>query len=512
MVLDPVMLRIDNKKQLFIDDLLIESAENICRTWHQPVKQSYNPVLEPDQEWEHVLELTIGGFQVKYDKKYNMFKCWYLDSNPKGVVPGGNECTGVYETNTLYAESDDGVVWRKPLVGKVVDGVKTNIVIKDGYELAFVLDPYEKDEKKRYKGLYVVYTGSDGDNVVAVTSGDGIKWDICAEKPTFGDSPRLEDALEMSYDPMARIYILNTRHYEICNVYRNLNNPVVGQFTPPYYPLDWRRMNKRRIWQAESADCIHWGEPYSVIPYVDGYEELDENFYGMCQYRVGSVIMGLVTTFNYVANHLGVKLVYSRDGKTWEHLNNRKQFLDRGQKGSWDEFMTTMSTVPIEYNGELYFYYGGAVNHHDWWIVGEREGLNVPEAKDRSKVRYCLGLAKLRMDGYTSLDAGVRPGILITRHFISNGTRLVINAKCNKGGSVKAEIVDAYENVITGFGLGECDAFTGDETNHMFTWNGKSEMPPIPSSRAEYPKPEIERWRKIRFYINDAELYSFTMI
>lgn len=510
---DPTMLRIDNQKQLFLDDLLIESAENVCRTWHQPVKQDINPVLKPDRKWEHILEMTVNGFQVLYDERQKLFKCWYMDTITNGAFEGGT-AIGDTRFNMLYAESEDGINWRKPLVGKTIDGEKTNVIILDGYGLTSVIDPYEKDENKRYKGLYTSYTnGQDCDSVLAVTSRDGVSWDICPERPSFGKAgAHLDDVMVMSYDPFGRIFLLNTRHYDMYAIHRNLKNPVVGQFTPPYYPLDWRRMNKRRVWQTESADGIHWSEPYPVVPVEDGYEELDETFYGMSRYRTGNVTIGFVTTFHQVPDILGVKLVYSRDGKIWEHLNNRRSFLDRGGNGAWDEFMSTMPAPPIEFKDELYFFYGGAVNHHDWWIMGAREGLDVPEAGDFSKVVYSMGLAKLRMDGFCSLGSGVRPGILITRHFISNGTQLEVNARCSKGGFIKAEVVDAYDEVVPGFSRDECDAFAGDSIRHVFTWNGKRRLPSVPGGRADYPGPETERMRKIRFYMDKAELYSFTMI
>ena len=39
----------------------------------------------------------------------------------------------------------------------------------------------------------------------------------------------------------------------------------------------------------------------------------------------------------------------------------------------------------------------------------------------------------------------------------------------------------------------------------------KTELPPAAKDRAEYPKAEFERFRKIRFYMEKAELYSLTL-
>ncbi|MDP6438839.1 MAG: hypothetical protein QGH74_04310, partial [Candidatus Brocadiia bacterium] len=227
---------------------------------------------------------------------------------------------------------------------------------------------------------------------------------------------------------------------------------------------------------------------------------------------VGGVIVGILTTYQYTANTMSVRLVYSRNGKTWEHLNKRQPFLAPRGEGTWDAYMVTIPSKPVEVGDELYVFHGGSRNHHDWWITGAREGLPVPEATDTRCVEYDLGLARLRLDGFASLDAGpARRGILITRPVISDGTRLVVNARCNGGGAIAAEVVDIHDHVLPGFGREECDVFTGDDVRHIFSWQGREELPAVTDDRAEYPHPEIERFRKVRFFMEKAELYTFTL-
>jgi hypothetical protein len=201
-------------------------------------------------------------------------------------------------------------------------------------------------------------------------------------------------------------------------------------------------------------------------------------------------------------------------------LNKRQPFLVPQGEGKWDAYMVTISHGPIEVGNELYIYYGGATNHHDWWITGAREGLQVPEVSigtwggtDNPKVNYALGLAKLRLDGFVSLDARApRRGILITRPLISEGKQLVINARCRDGGSIAAEVVNLRDEVFPGYSRQECDIFKGDEVRHIFSWKGKSELPQTaPLRHARYPEPEFERYRKFRFYMENVELYSLTI-
>ena len=516
MKFDPTMLNIGRVKQIFVDDLVIESAENIRRTWHQPVKIKENPVLTKDKPWEHVTYFSCNTWQVIRDPEDNLFKCWYTDWNKPDIKPG-EPAIGKSIYHILYAESEDGIVWRKPLFDIHKDnGKATNVVIPNAYNLGLVFNPHEKDENKRFKAIYTQFSPGEDDvaDVVAAFSGDGIHWTIYDSPPVLGRSgSKLDDVVIAHYDPVSRIYIINTRHYDMYAVARNLKSPVVGHWSPPYYPLDWSRNNKRRIWQSESADFIHWGELYPVLSAEDGLDDLDETFYGLCRYPVGSINIGFLNVHRYVPNDLYVRLVYSRDGKNWEHLNKRQPFISPSGEENWEQYMVTIPSKPIEVGDELFVFYGGSRNHHDWWITGAREGLDVPEAHDLSKVEYALGLAKLRLDGFVSLDAAhPRPGILITRPLISEGTSLQVNALCKENGSISAEIVDIYDNVIPGFSREECDVFTGDDVRHTFSWKGKTKIPVGSTTRVEYPKPEIDRIRKIRFYLENAQLYSFTFV
>ena len=142
---------------------------------------------------------------------------------------------------------------------------------------------------------------------MAAVSGDLIHWTRMPELPVFGRSgARMGDGNGLRYDPAGRLYVLSMRHYDIQAVPVNLSNPVVEKWCicPPYYPLDWVRANKRRVWQAESSDLMHWSEPYSILTPEDGEDNLDETFYGFCQFQLGSVTMGFLPILDYVANEM----------------------------------------------------------------------------------------------------------------------------------------------------------------------------------------------------------------
>jgi hypothetical protein len=126
--------------------------------------------------------------------------------------------------------------------------------------------------------------------------------------------------------------------------------------------------------------------------------------------------------------------------------------------------MIEITNDPVEVGDELWLYYGASgFGHHDWHIVGSLEKLDVPEAADVSKVGFFLGLAKLRLDGFCSLNAGpVREGILVTRQLASPGTAVMINAECSPGGYIDVEVFDQSDEVVTGYSRKDFDHFTGN--------------------------------------------------
>lgn len=79
--------------ELFLDDYLIASMENVTRRVCPARKHPANPLLWPEEPWEGSVALIYGSI-TRDDGKYRM---WYL--------------SGI---GVSYAESDDGIAWHKP--------------------------------------------------------------------------------------------------------------------------------------------------------------------------------------------------------------------------------------------------------------------------------------------------------------------------------------------------------------------------------------------------------------
>ena len=515
--MDSTMLQIGDSSQLFLDNLIVEACQELTKTFHRPRKDPSNPVIKQDRPWEHLAYFQSANHVVLRDSRDGLFQCWYEDLTCRTSTK-----QHLAEARQCYAVSEDGVVWEKPELDILTEGGrKTNVVlggtpeVPHAHSCGVIEDPFPADESMRYRALFSHYPPYEGE-IRAAASPDGIHWVVQEERLSFGDlGSKMGDASMLHYDRRSRTFVASCRHWFQCQPCLNPRNPVGPTNPGPRYPHDFGKQNRRRIWLSESPDLLHWGQPYLVLCPDDEEDNIDDGFYGMVYSQVGSLYVGFLSVFHRVSNQIDVQLVFSRDRREWRRANKRLPWLEFGSPGSWDQGMVTISSPLIEMGDELLIHYGGAFCHHDYWIWGPREGLEHPEISDPSLVRFGLGLARLRKDGFVSLDAGaVREGLLVTRPLFSDGENLLINARCKPGGYIRVEVVDHYDETIPGHGREDCDVFTGDSTAHTVTWKGNSAIPVV---RPEYGGDTVYPWkkqaafRKLRFFMKNAELYSFRL-
>ena len=496
--------------QTFVDNTIIESVQDIERVWHTPVRKQEDPLITEEMPWEHAL--WCGLFRattVLRDPEDRLFKCWYQDQDGrpgKGIAPGRNHANFNMRSRQLYAESEDGIHWRKPELDVYeVDGSKTNVVLGggdfgDAHHMSVVLDPHPPSKEERFRAIFVhlwpdeAGIASGNSRLECAHSPDGIHWTIYPEAPRGAHLP------SVFYDHAARQFVANGRYGAMASApVLNPRTPLTGSFLKPHEPNRQLADATRRIWQYRSSDFIHWGDPILVAAVDDEEDNLDEQFYGMAQYKLGGAHLATISVLHGVRDEKDVQLLVSRDGIRWNRTNKRQPFLAPRGDGHWDAHVVSLPCPPIDVGDEHWFYYGGQNYRHDWWLCGQNEGLDHPEAYNPDGFSAGLGLAVLRKEGYASLSAGeVRDGVVVTQPLYGAGEKLQINATCREGGSIQAEVVDRFDTIIGGCTRERCDAFTGDEIRHTMTWEGKSGVP--------------GDQRKVRFFLRNAEIYSFRFI
>ena len=255
---------------------------------------------------------------------------------------------------------------------------------------------------------------------------------------------------------------------------------------------------RRRVYRVESDDCFEWSDP--VLVFDPGEDDnLDDSYYTFVPWRAGEMHLGILNVLHQVDNTLDMYPVFSRDGLDWKRFQDHRPLIPRGGEGSYDQFDVETSTPLLVVGDELWFYYGGVNVHHDWWIFGQTEGLDVPEAHDPrlSQYGHHLCLATLRLDGLVSLGANIREGYVETKPVHSDSTRLFINAQCQPNGYVQVEVIDSWNNVWEGYSREDCRTFSGDSVHHEVTWADRAAVD------------EVRASVKLRIHLKNAELYGF---
>ena len=454
--------------QLFIDDFLIAVKENVRRTFHQPVKHPDNPILVPEHPWEGSQVLLFGS--VIYDEDDGVFKMWYLTVHSYGVE------------YACYATSADGRHWEKPSLGVIEElGARENNIVFSRQKRPYysqmnsvIKDPGDPDPQRRYKMTYCICRRDEGApteghrNYGTATSPDGIHWTARQDDAII--SP--ENAADTSFfihDPISGKYILWAR----------TNYRVPGlEARRPKWPC------VRAVSRADSDDFVNWSVP-KILFLPDEYDPPDSEIYTTGVFPYEGMYIAMVQMFHARTHEgtLDIQLATSRDGWHFERLPGRPTFLECGGVGEWDRFNQSVAGQPVIRGDELWFYYAGRTIRH-----GPYNG------KETGPKWGAIGLAKLRRDGFCSMDAGFDTGTLATVPLELPAGDIHLNVKSDFG-SVGVEILGEDFQPVPGavsamVKADTCDAAVGFPDGFgLSSLKGKSV--------------------RLRFSLSNARLYSF---
>lgn len=422
-------------RQLFLDDHLIASQQNVSRQIHSARKHPANPVLEPTEPWERDTVILYGSVIQDGDKR----RMWYY--------AGGN---------VGYAESEDGLRWRKPDLGLIAhQGRDTNLVIRrDEGEgspgtLPYLLENFgvfrddrDPDASRRYKmgfsSLQRDYTGPKPSPFHAgqrrglgvAVSPDGIHWRLFE---SWATQATCDGATHWMYDPISRRYVLYGR--------TKFASPEV---LAAVADKPWLHFWGRSVIRAESKpdNFLHWEqvEPNSgeLVLTADAQDPPGSEIYSMMVFPYEGVYIGLVQVFHKELDtcRLELQLAVSRDTRHFTRVGDRAPFIPVGPKGSWDQYNNSAATSPpLEVGDELWFYYGGRSNPHS------------PYQAAGAVKRACIGLATVPRDRFASLSAGEQSGQIVTKPLRLDGRVLHLNANAGAG-RMAIELLDAAGNAV----------------------------------------------------------------
>lgn len=64
---DTTRLIIGDETQYFLDNAIIEVAQNLTRTTHSPAPVESNPLIQRDRPWEHVTYFSCNTWNLRRD-------------------------------------------------------------------------------------------------------------------------------------------------------------------------------------------------------------------------------------------------------------------------------------------------------------------------------------------------------------------------------------------------------------------------------------------------------------
>ncbi len=458
--------------QLFVDDYLVAEKTNVVRTYHPFKKYAGNPVLSPAEPWEGRRAYLYGT--VLPNENGRGYRMWYQGHNEMGNFGGRRGYVNAYAT------SKDGIHWEKPNLGiyRWRGSTANNMFLTrkhspgDDHNPQVIHTPWEKDPRKKYKMITFAYaankkkTGVD-EGYWGSFSPDGIHWTDTDRNPVLPDGG---DVGNFTWDAHKRMYMATVKIWA----------------TVP------RAEGYRRcIGTTATKDFQHWPHPELVlVP-----DELDDamhpgrmgvQFYGLSSFAYESGYIGFLWIFRTGSGgQIYVQLVSSRDGVHWIRLEptngRRPTMLPNGPSGSWDAGCLFTASHPVVEGDTIKLWYGA-------WDKDHR----APDAAITGRV----GLATLRKDGFASLDAGDKTGLVTTRLLNGLGGQLHVNA-VTRGGELKVEVLDADGKVLPGYSRETCKAVRGRGIEQLVSWETHEELP------------ASKRPMKLRFIFRKASLYSF---
>ena len=492
---EPVAL--GTRRELFVDDALVERLSGKAELrLHQPTPQ--NVALVTDEPWEGNATNYVTVFQDGdiYRMYYRGSHYSYLDQKDR---PNTRD---LY----CYAESTDGIHWKKPELGLFGwNDSKRNNIVWDGVGAhAFV--PFRDanpdcPSEARYKALGV---GGQKPGLYAFQSADGIHWSLAHPEPVI--TKGAFDSQNLAFWDTER-----------------------GEYRE--YHRDFR--DGRDIRTSTSADFLHWTEPeylsYSANvdagrrtdPHADVKDPVGEKYpFG----RVSELYTNQILPY-YRAPHLllGFPTRYIDRGWTAStHALPRYDYRRIRGKNSPREgtavtdgmFITSRDRMQFSVWPESFLRPG--LRLRDSWFYGDTYqnwGLvETPSALDDGPPEISIYVTErtlqesggvlrrysLRVDGFVSLHATLAGGELVTRPLTFSGSQLHLNVSTSAAGTVRVELQDLDGSPLPGFSCADCDEIYGDDLDRAVSWKSNADVGTLAGKVV-----------RLRFEVRDADIYSY---
>ncbi len=488
--MDAKSVNVGLRKQLLVDDYAIAETSNVERRLGKVTKEnSGEPVMKPDKPWEEPKHFGFYSAALRTD---NRFQMWY----------------NVTANDVGYAESDDGIHWTKPNVGE--DG--ENNIVFEGHGFSCFIDPHETAPDHKYKAAY----GPDMHRLRKRIGGpaakirkaahlahspDGIHWTpynngepVISRAPVDIEGHKVVTASDthsqVIWDSDAKLYRLFTRDLYIgpdpgearkASGEGLFNRDIFDWLGPPEGKVS--RGSRSMTNPDVKANPTNWTLVRTWEFNREGKDEYRRRqIYALTDWIYHGVHFAMMKVFT-ADGFINFYISTSRDGASWDlsWVYADKPLILSGPDGSFDKAGVSPFAQPITWQDCHWLYYGGMDKGH--------------KNKDD---QMAIGLATLRLDGFVSLSADNKPGVVTTRPFKLEGSKLEVNVNAAQG-QVCVEVLDAVGQPIPGFTRKDCRNIEGvDELRFEPKWKSYVALGILKDKEVQ-----------LRFHLQNAHLYAF---
>ena len=459
-------------RQLFLDDVGIETLDGLKRVVHPPTRHPKNPLIVADTKWERGCQ--VYGTAL-FDEQQQKFRLWYLTGpRDRGLKP--LKVDGVerppHTTLVAYAESKDGIQWKKPNLGQFPydDSTKNNLLKIGKWNaegISVIHDPRDQNPDRRWKAFYWDH-GSGG-------------WEPRNGKPFAKAGPH--DGIHVAFSPNG-IHWTASKHNPVLKVYSDTNQVVLYDPKIMKYVAFGRFGFGRRLARSESADFEHWSKSELVLQ-CDAKDGPQTQIYGTGIDLYEGLYLGMIWIYREGGDgKIETQLAVSRDGIQWSRVGDRATWLKLGPEDSWEGGMVRSVEKIILRGDRLYIYYCG--------VHGPHTGPKVRTVV--RKHRVAIGLVTLRRDGFVSLEGGQEAGTMLTKPFRMPAGELHVNSTANSQGRITAALCNESGRPIKEFS--ESEPVTGDICDETVSWS------------QEIPGSLRGKTVRLKFVIRNANLFS----
>ncbi len=362
-----------------------------------------------------------------------------------------------------YAESDDGIHWELPILGKheVFRARENNVIFPPGFEANVILDLHDPDPDRRYKAF--LHPGPK-----VAFSPDGINWTALQPGVIETGIGRSDGDSVLGWDETIGRYVAYLRPWGVA--------PDAPEGTP----------FKRKIGRAVSDDFVRWSD-HTVVLEADAEDGPWAEIERMHVFRHHHLYFGLANIYQgypeerIAISHMVAKthceLLYSEDGIHWERFPQRTPFLS-----SLSGYGVCLSGgQPVLKDGLLHFYHSSSLLQH-----GELPSSMLP----------CL--ARLEAHRLAGWHADEQEATLETHAFLCPGGTLHVYADIGDQGHLRVAVLAEDGMHYIDHAAYRCGYAQGRGALHRITWQHASHLDQLKGEKIT-----------LKFYFTQAALYGF---